>query len=197
MMVLAALGACTTTRLTEPSQTATEQLLISTAIDNAVAKLEPSLPADTKVYVDTTYLDTTPADGLLFPKYEIGAIRDQLLRNGARLVADKKDADVVVELRTGGQSIDHNTFLVGIPSFPIPIPFTSNASFPEIALYKRDRQTGVAKLAATEYRESTGQLAGSSGPQYGASDHTLFSLLFFFTWVDSNIEPQALQPRTQ
>jgi hypothetical protein len=196
-MLAAPLGACTTVRLTEPSQTATEQLLISAAIDDAVAKLKPSLPSDTKTYVDTTYLDATPADALLFPKYEIGAVRDQLLRNGARLVADKKDADVMVELRTGGQAIDRNSFLVGIPSFQLPIPFT-NASTPEIALYKRDRQTGVAKLAVTVYSESTGRLAGSSGPQYGSSDHTRFSLLFsFFTWAHNNIEPKDLQPRTK
>jgi hypothetical protein len=184
------------TRLTEPPQTATEQLVITAAIDDAVAKMKPSLPSDAAVYVDTTYLDTAPGDALLFPKYEISAVHDQLLRNGARLVADKKDADVIVELRTGGESKDRNTFLVGIPSFPLPIPFT-NASFPEIALYKRDRQTGVAKLAVTVYSESTGRLADSSGPRYGSSDHTRFSLLFFFTWVRSNIEPKALQPRTQ
>ena len=200
MILAAALWACETTRLTEPAQTATEQLVITTAIDNAVEMLnetlKPSLPPNTKVYVDTTYLDTTPADDLLFTKYEIGAVRDQLLRNGARLVTDKKDADDIVELRTGGQSIDHNTFLVGIPSFPLPIPFTT-ASSPEIALYKRDRRTGVAKLAATVYSESTGVLAASSGPQYGSSDHTHFSVLFVVSWVDTNIEPEDLRPRTE
>jgi hypothetical protein len=196
MTLAAALGACSTTRVTEPAQTATEQLLVTKAIDDAIAKLKPSLPADTTAYLDTTYLDTAPADALLFTKYEIAAVRDQLLRNGDRLVADKKDANVAVELRTGGQSIDHNTFLVGIPSFPIPIPFTS-ANFPEIALYKVDRQTGVAKLAATAYGESTGLLAGSSGPQYGSSDHTRISILFFFTMTDSNIEPENLKTRTQ
>jgi len=102
MILAAALGACETTRSTEPSQTATEQLVITTAIDNAVEMLnetlKSSLPSNTKVYVDTTYLDTTPADDLLFTKYEIGAVRDQLLRNGARLVTDKKDADDIVEL---------------------------------------------------------------------------------------------------
>jgi hypothetical protein len=196
LIVAAALGACSTTRVTEPSQTATEQLVITKAIDDAVAKLKPSLPSDTKTYLDTTDLDTAPADALLFTKYEIGAVRDQLLRNGDRLVPDKKDAKVTVELRTGGQSIDHNTFIVGIPSFPIPIPFTS-ATFPEIAFYKVDRQTGVAKLAATAYTERTGLLAGSSGPQYGSSDHTRISVLFFFTMIDSNIEPATLKTRTQ
>jgi hypothetical protein len=149
IILTAFLTACTTTRLTEPAETSTEQLLISTAIDDAVAKLKPSLPGDATAYLDTSNFDMAPADAVLFPKYTIGAVRDALLRDGARLVDDKKKADLIVERRTGGQSIDHNTFLVGIPSFPIPIPFTSNAYFPEIALYKRDRQTGVAKLAVT------------------------------------------------
>jgi Family of unknown function (DUF6655) len=193
----AVLAGCTTTRLAEPQRTSTEELLVSAAVDRAVAKLSPALPAHARVFVDTRFFDTEPAD-LMFPKYTIGAVRDRLARAGARLVDDKKGADVVVELRTGGESIDHNTFLVGIPTFKIPIPLTSSAlTMPELALYKRDRQTGVAKLAITAYRRETGALEASSGPEYGASDHTRFAALLFFKWVASDIEPDALKPRTQ
>src|SRR5262249_39995690 len=84
--VLLAASAGTTERLAEASQTATEELLISTAVDHAVAQLNPSIPAGTKVFVDAQYYDNAPGDAALYTKYAIGSIRDMLLRRGARLV---------------------------------------------------------------------------------------------------------------
>src|SRR5258708_28691143 len=57
-----------------------------------------------------------------YPKYLIGAVRDRMLRAGLKLVDNREAAEIVVELRSGGQSIDHKTLLIGIPSFPVPVP---------------------------------------------------------------------------
>lgn len=190
---LMALAGCTTVRVTEPSQTATEQLLVSTAVDHAVERLKPTLPAAAKVFVDTSYFDTAPADGLLLPKYAIGTVRDALLRQGAHLVDNKKAASVVVELRTGGASIDHDTFLIGIPSFSVPIPLAGAFTFPQIALYERDRQTGLAKLAVTAYDTKSGALAATTGPRYGTSDRTHYVVLLFVSWTRSDLVPPRLE----
>src|SRR5258706_1901167 len=197
VLVALPLSGCSTIRLSEPRQTATEQLLISTAIDNVVAQLAPEIPPGSKVFVDPQFVDTTPPDAALYPKYAIGAIRDQLLRQGALLVDDKKAADVVVEPRSGAQSINHKNFLIGIPNFPIPIPLVGTVSFPDIALYKRDRQTGVAKLAITAYNQKTGKLTASTGPKAGASDRTQFVVLLFFSWTETDTVPKELQTRTK
>ena len=66
----------------------------------------------------------------------------------------------------------------------------------ELALFKRDRQTGVAKLAVTAYRQSTGALAGSSGPSFGSSNHTETVILLVIDNIMSDIEPRELQSRT-
>jgi len=196
-LLTVALAGCTTVRLSEPKQTATEQLLISTAIDKVVTQLTPEIPPGSKVFVDPQFVDMTPPDAALYPKYAIGSIRDHLLQQGVLLVDDRKAADVVVEPRSGAQSINHDTLLVGIPNFPIPIPLAGTVNFPEIALFKRDRQTGVAKLAITAYGQKTGKLTASTGPKVGASDRTQFVILLFFSWIDTDTVPKELQGTTQ
>ena len=192
---------CTTVTMTEPPQTATEQLLVTTAIDDAIAKMNvSSLTAGTRIFVDTSFFDGTGRDRtILFPKYAMGAVRERLLRAGALMADDKQTADVVVELRTGGQSVDHNSLFVGIPSITIPIPpyFTAPVTTPELALFKRDRKTGVAKLAIVAYGRGSGAFTGASGAAFGSSNHTEYTVLLLFDWINSDIEPKELQDRTK
>jgi hypothetical protein len=183
---------CTTDRLTEPSQTATEQLLISTAVDHAVDQLNPMIPSGTKIFVDAQFFDMAPGDAALYSKYAIASVRDRLLRLGARLVDDRKTADMVAELRTGGQSIDHHDFLVGLPAIPVPIPLVGTMTTPKLALYERNRQTGIAKLAVTAYGQD-GALTVSTGPTYGESDKTEWDLLLFFSWGRQDLLPEELR----
>ena len=194
------LAGCTTVHVSEPSETATEQLLITAAIDDAVSKMDVSLGAGTRIFVDTSYFDGTERDRtVLFPKYAMAAVRERVLRAGALLTEDRKAADVIVELRTGGQSVDHNSLFIGIPAISLPLPLSTSiypVTTPELALYKRDRQTGVAKLAITVYRQDTGAFASSSGPSFGSSNHTETTILLLFDRIDSDIEPKALQNRT-
>jgi hypothetical protein len=193
LLPAAALGlaGCVSDRLTEPGQSATEQLLISTAVDQAVEQLNPNLRAGTKVFVDPQYYDNAPGDAALYTKYAIASIRDRLLRLGIRLVDDRKVADVVAEVRTGAQSIDHHEFLIGIPSIPVPIPTTSEvAKTPKLALYDDDKQTGVAKIAVTAVGRD-GSLAGSSGPAFGESHERDVTLLLFISWNRQDIMPQS------
>jgi hypothetical protein len=196
-LMAAGLAGCSTERLTEPPQTATEELLVSTAVDRAVAQLKPQLPAAAKVFVDPQYIDTAGPDAALLPKYTIAAIRDELLRQGELLVDDKKTADIVVEPRSGAQSVDHHSFLIGLPAIPVPVPFSGTVTLPEIALYKRDRQAGIAKLAVSAYLEKTGGFAASTGDQYGVSQHTYRVVLIFFSSTEEDILPEELQKETR
>ena len=192
-------GGCTTVTVTEPPETATEQLLITTAIDNAVSNINIAIPAGTRIFVDTSYFDGTGRDQkVLFPKYAMAAIREKMLRSGALLASDRETADMIVEARTGGQSVDHNSLFVGIPSISIPIPpyFVTPVTTPELALFKRDRQTGVAKLAIVAYRRDNGAYAAASGPSFGSSNHTETTILLLFDNITSDIEPKELQSRT-
>ncbi|MEJ0068353.1 MAG: DUF6655 family protein [Pseudomonadota bacterium] len=188
--LMLALAGCTTDRLTEPGQTATEQLLISTAVDRAVDQLNPTIPAGTTVFVDAQYFDNAPGDAALYTKYAVASIRDRLLHQGARLVDDRKAADMIAELRTGGQSVDHHDFLIGVPAIPIPIPLAGTVTTPKLSLFETDRQTGIAKLAITAFGKD-GALTASTGPIYGKSDLTHKVVFLFFAWTHQDIKPET------
>src|SRR5512135_2421672 len=102
--ILLAAASCSVTRETQPQRTATEELLISSAADRGAQDLKFDIPANTKVFVDAQYFEGTDS------KYAIGAIRDRLAKDGARLVADRAAADMVVEIRSGAQSIDEDSW---------------------------------------------------------------------------------------
>ena len=178
------LAGCTTVRVTEPPRTATEELLISSAADRAAEKLSADISPRSKVFVDSQYFEGTDA------KYAVAAIRDRLLREGANLTDDRKSADTVIEIRSGAQSINNESTLIGIPSFQIPIPLAGSFTFPEIALYKEEERTGVAKMAMTGYGEKDGKLELSDGPEYGFSHRTKYTVLFFVSWTDDDSIPK-------
>ncbi|HUN51332.1 MAG TPA: DUF6655 family protein [Candidatus Sulfotelmatobacter sp.] len=177
-------GACTTVRETNPPRTATEELLISTAADRAAERLAPAIPPGTKVFVDASYLDGTDA------KYATAVLHDRLLRLGVHLMPDRKSAEMVVELRSGALSINEHSFLIGIPSFPIPIPLAGTVEFPEIALYKRVEREGIAKFAATGYDAKSGGLKDSAAAQFGLSHDIDWVLLFFIDWHKDDMLPK-------
>jgi hypothetical protein len=177
------LGGCSTVRDSQPPRTATEEMLISTAADRAAEALQPHFAPGAKVFVDAQYFEGTD------DKYAVSAIRDRLAREGAHLVADRKSADMVVELRSGAQSIDQNSLLIGLPSLNLPIPLTGQIQTPEIALFKRARQVGVAKVAATGYGANDGTYAVTLGPKYGFSHLTDWTVLFFISWKTQDYLP--------
>jgi len=187
-LALFALNGCSSIRETSPARTASEQLLISTAVDEAAGKLTFPAIQGTNIYVDATNFDGVDA------KYAVAAIREQFLKQGARLMPDRDKADIVVEIRAGALSSDENEFLIGIPDFTIPVPLTGPLSTPEIALFKRDEKRGIAKFTATAYKAATGEYIGSSDPQFGTSYQRQWTVLFLFRWRRDNIIPDDQRP---
>lgn len=182
-------------RETQPQRSATEQLLISNAADRAVERLSLDVPAGTKVFVDAANFDSgnDSKDG----KYAIGAIRERLAARGAHLVPERGAGDMVMEIRSGALSMDDRKFLIGIPSFEVPVPLSAEPiTFPEIALFKRRTREGVAKMAATAYAKD-GRLHDTTGPQYGFSYQTEWVLLLFIGWKSDDLLPEGArdQPR--
>jgi hypothetical protein len=184
--VLAALavGGCTSVKESDPARTATEQLLISSAADRAAQRLHLDIPPGAKVFVDAVNFEG--ADG----KYAVGAIRDHFLRSGMALVAERKEATAVVEIRSGALSIDSANLLVGIPKFGIPIPLTGELTFPEIALYKDSQRRAIAKFAAVGYGAENGRLISSTAEQYGFSHKTEKTVLLFLSWTRTDAVPK-------
>ncbi len=186
-LLVATLAGCTTVRDTLPPRSATEQLLISDAADRAAAQLTVGLRPATKVYLDSSDFEGYDS------KYAIGAITEQVLLRNARLVPDRKSADVVVAIRAGALSVDQNDTLVGIPSISVPVPLAGTLTTPELALFAKHQYRGVAKFAATAYDADTGKIIAASGPSFGFSHRTHWVVLFLIAWNTDDLLPKDHQ----
>lgn len=193
ILILIALGGCTTLRQTEPPQTARQQLLLSTAADQASAKIKPDLPAGSSIFVDTSNFGYSSE---YRSQYAIGAIKAALLKQGYSLAASADDADTILMVSSGALSINRTEQLFGIPSTAIPIPLAGPLETPELALWKSKERTGIAKFLLAFYDADTGMLQHGGEPLYGFSHYDQSSILFYGT-TESNLLPERLQKRKE
>ncbi len=158
LCLIACLGGCGTSRWSDTARTATEQRLVSNAIDESVYSIDVSPLAQQKVFFDVSQLDDSVQQ-----KYLISTLRYHLLRNGCYLLEKKEEADYVVEARAGVVGTDRHEVLVGLPesSLGAGIPGMP-AALPEIALYKKTNQVGEAKIGLFAYSRTDGNLVWSS-----------------------------------
>lgn len=157
--ILSCIG-CGTTRTTDTTRAATEMLLVSQAVDRAVGQIDFTPMKGKAVYLDVAMIDSTVVD----KGYLISSVRQQLLAHGANVMEEKRDAVYVVEARVGAVGTDRHSLLFGSPQITVPaiVPGIPT-SIPEIALYKRTDQKGVAKLAVFAYNRVTGRAVWQSG----------------------------------
>ena len=152
---------CGTTKWSDTSRTATEQLLISDSMDRAVAKLDFRAVAGKKVY-----LDSTPLSGVTDSAYLVSMLRQHMLAHGCLLKADREQADYVVEVRAGAVGTDRREVMFGVPATNVPamVPVQGMpSSIPEMPLAKKTEQRAVTKIAVFAYNRRTGRPVWQSG----------------------------------
>lgn len=149
---------------------ATEQLVLSDAVDRTVSAIDFTPLAGAKCYLDSTKLPSVKSSSFVNAPYVISSLRNQLIAAGCLLAESKTDAEVIVEPRLGTLGTDEHEVTYGIPSSSLlsqaaslvptapPIP-----TIPEISLAKKDDQTGAAKLAVFAYHAETGRPIWQSG----------------------------------
>lgn len=165
---LACLTGCGTTRRTDTTRTASEQLLISNAIDQAVAQLDFGPIAGKTIYFDGQYLASAVDE-----KYLTSTLRQHLLHFGCILVTDKTKAQYVVEARSGAIGTDRHDITVGIPAVNLPTAVAATGVppvIPEIPFAKSTDQKGVAKIAVFAYEQESGKRVWQSGVAMVTSD---------------------------
>jgi hypothetical protein len=155
-VTVAACG-CGTTRWSDSKRTATEQLLISDAVERAVMQIDMRPLAGQAVFLDTTILNDV-TDG----KYLASALKHQLLASGCRLAATQDTAEIVVEARAGAIGTDRNDLLFGIPATSVQVA-GNGTSIPEMAIFKRTDQRGVAEVNLFAYERASGRAVWQSG----------------------------------
>jgi hypothetical protein len=179
VLLLAALCGCATQRVTDPPRTATEQFLLSEAAVEAVAPLNFDVLHGRLVFVDDRYFASPEG------AFVLSELRARLLLSGARMATDVRDAEIILEVRSGGVGIDRYDSLIGIPAIGIPGGATGAATgvatttivTPEVAIMKEIRQISFASIAYVAYWANTGEVVASSGPSVGRawrSDWWLF-----------------------
>ncbi|MBX7071925.1 MAG: hypothetical protein K1X71_02150 [Pirellulales bacterium] len=159
-LTLAVLTGCGTTRWSDTQRTATEQLLLSNAIDKAVSEFNFGILAGREVYFDASYLK-----GVTDENYIVSSIRQHLLASGCVLREAKDKAEFIVEARSGGVGTDRSDLLFGLPAVAVPsvpgVPLPS--AIPELPLAKATNQKAVAKLAVFAYSRETGRPVMQTG----------------------------------
>jgi hypothetical protein len=156
---MVAVAGCGTTRWSDTARTATEQLIISTAIDRAIDNIDFRPLAGKYVYLDQQYLECVDKS------YVVSTLRQHMLAEGCVLTADAASADYVVEARSGAVGTEHHDVLVGIPAISVPSAGVTGmpSAIPEIPFAKTTAQKGIAKIACFAYNRETGQAVWQSG----------------------------------
>jgi len=153
---------CGTTRSSDTTRTATEQLLISDSIDRTVETINFRPIAGRRVYLDETYLS-----GIVDRSYLVSTLRQHMLASGCILATSRDKADYIVEARAGTVGTNHNTLLFGIPAINVPsflpLPVAVPASIPEVPIVKRTDRRGVSKIAVFAYHRESGAPVWQSG----------------------------------
>lgn len=155
------LSGCGTTRSSDTIRTATEQLLISDAIDRAVQTVDFSA-----LVGQTVYLDDSRLKDVVDKDYLVSTLRQHLLASGCALRDERDEADFIVEARAGAVGTDRSDLLFGVPSMNVPqiMPLQPiPAAIPEIPIAKRRDQRGIAKIAVFAYHRETGAPVWQSG----------------------------------
>lgn len=165
-VLLTACG-CLTRSYSNTPRTALEQLLISGAVDEALAKFHVPELAGKKVHVDFTNLEAYDA------AYIKVATRAKFAREGATLVEEAEGCDYVAEVASGGLGTEFKEGSVGIPAIPMP---GSPVAFPELPLYKNIEQTALMKLLI--FVHAKGEFVASA-QYYAKCDRDESFILFF------------------
>lgn len=160
---------CTTMKESHTARTGIEQLLISTATDRALDKVDLRPIAHAKVFLETKYLDCVDKN------YIIVAMHQRLLGQGCTLVEKAEDADVLLEVASGGVGTDGNELFVGIPEIPLPPP--SPIAIPKMPLVQRNRRIGTAKIAIVACDAKTKSPVINTGYSLARADHRTWNIL--------------------
>ena len=149
-----------------------EQLLLSQAIERSAAKATLGLPEGTRVVLDSSGLSKDH-------RFAADVVEGWLGRQG--LVIREEGDEAQYRLRMIVQSVgndqDINFFgMLATRSQWLPI------ALPELALYKKNREEGFARLYFDIFEAADGRYVRSTSPVDGTVQQTRYTLLLVFNW---------------
>ncbi len=161
---------------TTKSQQATQQLLISNAVDLSISRMNFPALANKSIFLDTRFVIETGPKGFGNAPYIISSVRQQLLTTGCQLKDDISSADYVLEIRIGTLGTDNHDITYGLPASSglntaATLVSSSPAipTLPEISFARKSDQRGIAKIVAFLYDRQLGTRVWQSGTQIARS----------------------------
>lgn len=178
-------------------RTAVEQLLLTQAVSRALTNLRLTLPPQAPVYLEVSgfYIDRArltmrdQASGdVQDPTVDFLFVRDTVAagmgRMGYRI--RRRDEQPAYLARVSVESLGTMqgiTFIGMPPVQSVLIPF----ALPELTIYKHVDQSGYARLHIDLFDHATGEYKGSSATLIGRTAYDQYTLLFYITWVDTDL----------
>jgi hypothetical protein len=184
IILLLVLGGCNTRRITHTARSGVEEMLLSSAIDKALTKYEPTDINNKKIYIDSSNLFTIKDTGI--NGYMIGMLRSCLGSKGAIIVEKKEKAEIVLEIYNGTVGTDYDDIFVGIPPIGIPIIFAGTLMSPRITFYEKSIQTGTCKILINLYNIKSDKQIITMQNVLGQTYFTKHAL-FGFSWKYTDI----------
>jgi len=151
---------CTSTNTSNTARTATEQLLISNAIDDSLSHVDFSAFAGHSVFLEEKYIDSVDKN------YTVASIRHRLMMQGVSIADKKEDSEICLEVRSGGIGTDSSKMFLGIPEVAVP----GMVTLPELRFITKESQDAAAKIGIVAYHTKSGQILGEGGVSLAQSD---------------------------
>jgi hypothetical protein len=165
VILLLAAGCGTTTQ-----RLATEQLLMSDAVDEAVDQIDFSALQNQTVFLDTTYIKPVEGIGFVNSEYIISSLRQKLTTAQCLIQDNKEEADIIVEPRVGTLGTNGNEVTYGLPQTSA-ISTASAAiahtpalpAIPEISVGRSDAHSAIAKIIVYAFERESKRPVWQSG----------------------------------
>jgi hypothetical protein len=151
--------------LTNPSITATQQLIVALSENKSIETLSNCLPKQ------LTYVDTTQYTG---SKYQLEVFKAWLLQHGILLTNVESKADTIVEIFVSVDSFNAKNMIVGIPA----IKLTMLASTPQIAFYSKSTEIAINQFNFIAYDAHTGNVVSVVHSKYGVQEYSIITYAF-------------------
>ncbi len=184
---IVSLTGCTSTNSSNTARTATEQMLVSNAVDQSLSKVDFQAFGGRKVFVEEKYLDCIDKN------YVASSVRHRVLMQGGQIASKAEEADLILEVRSGAVGTNSSNSFLGIPQIQIPGMFAT----PEIKLINRVNQSGTAKIGLVAYDAKTHQVLGDGGMSLAKSADNNWYVFGIGPWQNGSVksEIERGQPR--
>lgn len=186
IVLIAGVCGCTSTGTSNTARTAKEQMLLSNAVDQSLDKVDFTPLYGQRVFLEEKYLDCVDKG------YVLGSLRHRVMRAGGTLAAAVDQADVVLEIRSGGVGTDTTQSYVGTPEIALPGMLT----LPEVRLVERKTQLGYSKLGLVIYDAKSRQVLGDGGVAMARSDDNNWSVLGMGPFQNGDLRNEVIKSQT-